>query len=185
MATREQKRKAIELLKGRDRVGVAGELVGTGVAAAGGAAASGAIASAFGATTLLGSSTVGSLLGGVFVASTPMGWVVGSALAAGAVGYGIARLCSSGGTQDQRRRQLIEELEELEELEERGEKVEAVNALLPELVTLHKTLAEFVTDIGLLAQSEKIVALVEEGRLDPAIAIRRLNAVIEAVRPPS
>lgn len=174
MATREQKRNAVERLKGRDRVGVAGELMGTGAAAAGGAAASGAIASAFGASTILGSSTLGSVLGGVFVASTPLGWVVGSALAAGAVGYGIARLCSSGGTQDQRRRQLIEELQE------RGQKAEAGNPLPPELVALHKTLTEVVTEAAVLTKSEKILALVEEGKLEPAIAIRRLNAVVAA-----
>ena len=177
MVTPEQKRKAIEQLKGRDRVGVAGELVGTGVAAAGGAAASGAIASTFGATTILGSSTVGSLLGGVFVASTPIGWVVGSALAAGAIGYGIARLCSSGGTQDQRRRQLIEELEA------RLEETQGNKELVPELVALYQTLREIVTDTDILVQSEKILGLVEEGKLQPAIAIRRLKAVIESVGP--
>ena len=89
MPSNEDYIRTLEKLKGRDRVGVLSELVGTGVGAASGIAASGAIASAAGASTLIGSSTLGSLLGGVLITATPIGWVVGAALC-----YpGVTKLC--------------------------------------------------------------------------------------------
>lgn len=83
-----------------DRIGILGALGATGLAAAGGAAASGSIAALFGATTLLSSSTLGTLLGGVLVTTTPVGWVIGSAAAAAAVGYGLTKLVRSGAKAD-------------------------------------------------------------------------------------
>lgn len=92
---------AAEKLAGRDRVGIAAEGGATALAAAAGVAASGTLASALGVSTLFGSTTLASsILGTVFVTSTPIGWVIGSALAAGALGLGIAKACNSGGQND-------------------------------------------------------------------------------------
>jgi len=96
----------------RDRVGVFGELGVTGVGVAGGAAASGTIAGAFGATTILGSTTLGSLLGGVFVATTPVGWAIGSALVGGVIAYGAAQWVRSGSKFDTLKALDIRELEQ-------------------------------------------------------------------------
>ena len=94
---------ALEIIKNspKDRIGILGDLCGTGMGVATGYVASGAIASLFGVTTLFGSSTLASsLLGGIFVVSTPVGWLVGSTVAAGAIGYGITKLIRSGEKSD-------------------------------------------------------------------------------------
>lgn len=93
-----------------DKIGLAGDLISTTLGAAGGAAASGALAGAAGATTILGSSTLGGALGGIFVASTPIGWVVGASLAGGALAYGATRLIRNGEAADQTRKSLLERL---------------------------------------------------------------------------
>jgi hypothetical protein len=75
----------------------------TSLAGAGGIAAAGTIASVAGATTLLGSSTLGTVLGGVLVTTTPIGWVVGCTVAAGAIGYCITKMVQSGQKGDSSR----------------------------------------------------------------------------------
>lgn len=96
----------------KDRVGVLGELGATGLGGVAGAGIAGATASAAGVATLFGSSTIGSVLGGVFVTTTPVGWVVGSIALGGAVGYGISKLVSSGGKSDAIKEMNIRELKE-------------------------------------------------------------------------
>jgi hypothetical protein len=102
----------------KDRVGILGEVGIVTIGAVGGAAGASTVAAAAGATTLLGSSTLGGLLGGVFVAATPVGWVIGSILLGGATAYGISRLFKIGNDGDAKKadniRRLILAIEELE-----------------------------------------------------------------------
>jgi hypothetical protein len=56
---------SLEALKGRDFIGVAGEFLGGSFGAAAGVASAGPAASFVGVSTLLGSSTLGTLLGGI------------------------------------------------------------------------------------------------------------------------
>jgi hypothetical protein len=95
----------------RDRIGILGELGVTGIGAAAGAAFSGAAAGAAGAATFAGSSTLASILGGVFITTTPIGWVVGSVAVGAGVGYAISKLVRSGGKADVYRVHSIQELE--------------------------------------------------------------------------
>ena len=94
----------------RDRIGVLGELGATGLGGVAGAGIAGATASAAGITTLFGSSTLASVLGGVFVTTTPVGWVVGSIALGATTGYGISKLVSSGGKSDAIKEMNIREL---------------------------------------------------------------------------
>ena len=105
---------ALEKLKRspRDRIGIFGELGVTGIGAVAGAAASGPAATAAGAATLAGSSTLASILGGVFVTTTPIGWVIGSVVAGAGIGYAAAKLVRSGGKCDVYRTYSIRELEQ-------------------------------------------------------------------------
>ena len=108
----EQYIKALEKMKisPRDRVGILGELGVTAIGAGAGVAASGAMAGALGVSTLLGSSTLGSLLGGIFITTTPVGWVVGSAVGIGVLAFGATKLIRSGGKNDAIREMNIREL---------------------------------------------------------------------------
>jgi len=96
----------------RDRIGILGELGVAGLGVTAGAALSGTIATAAGAATLAGSTTLASILGGVFVTTTPVGWVVGSAMTGGALAYAAVKLVRSGAKCDIRRNINIRELEE-------------------------------------------------------------------------
>ncbi|MCE2660397.1 MAG: hypothetical protein LW854_19485 [Rubrivivax sp.] len=162
--------RTIDAMHGRDRVGVSAEAAAVAGGAAAGVAASGAIAGAFGATTLLGSSTLASALGGVFVTTTPVGWVIGSAALMGAAGYGVARLIRSGAEQDRARLEIMGRLSE-------------------RLGALQTTAAEPVDELAQLVsvcmvsqlisdeQGQQLVGLVERGALDASLAVMRLRAL--------
>jgi len=106
---------ALEKMKNspRDRVGTLGEFGVAGIGVTAGGAASGKIAALFGANTLLGSSTLAKLLGGIFVTTTPVGWIVGCAIGGGALAYGVSKLVRSGGKSDAKREMNIRELTDL------------------------------------------------------------------------
>jgi hypothetical protein len=105
--------KALERMKksSRDRLGILGELGVTGIGVGAGIAASGTIAAAAGGATLAGSSVLASVLGGVFVTSTPVGWVVGSAALGGLLACAAGKLIRGGAKADVRKLLTVEELE--------------------------------------------------------------------------
>lgn len=104
----------------RDRVGILGDLGTAGLGGLAGAGVAGTVASVAGASTLLGSTTVASVLGGVIVTTTPVGWVVGSVIVGGAIGYSVSKLVRSGGKSDAVRQMNIRELSErIQELRNR------------------------------------------------------------------
>lgn len=172
LSEEEKLKKSIDSLSGKDRVGLFGEGMSAVIGGIGGVAASGAIASAAGASTILGSSALGSALGGVFVASTPVGWVVGSALVLGAAGYGAAKLVRSGSEQDKVRAELVSSL--TARLNQMKEKEHSSSTDLDEL----NQITAICIAGGLVDEStvDRMVALVDAGDLDPQIAIKRLKA---------
>lgn len=167
----EKLRYALDKMRGRDRVGVVGESAAMAGSAAAGAALAGSVAGVAGASTLLGSTTLAGVLGGVFVTATPVGWVLGSAVVAGALGYGAVKLVRSGGKQDRLRAEMRDRLNtRLEALEQRcaidsdlelgcliGERLEA-GVITPEA-------------------AQRVVSLVEKGHLSPELAAQRLRAI--------
>jgi hypothetical protein len=161
---------AIEKLKGKDRVGTAAELLSAAGGAAAGASAAGAAASAAGASTLLGSSALGTLFGGVLVTTTPVGWIVGGAVLAGAAGYGVARLVRSGAMQDARRKVLIKRLKDRLQTPATDAQptTEAVQAALAAAVQDH-----LISE----ALARRTIGLVEAGALAPAVALDRISRI--------
>jgi hypothetical protein len=159
-------------LEGRDKVGISAEVLGTAGGAAAGAAAAGTVASLAGASTILGSTTLGSALGGVFVATTPVGWLVGSAVVAGAVGYGIARIARSGARQDALRKEIVSRLKRRQQaLEKDGGKPPSFE-VLGRLVAHALASGSITEDQGL-----RLVGLVERGSLSVESAVQRLCAL--------
>jgi hypothetical protein len=168
-------RLAIDKLRARDKVGVTGEGLATLGGAAAGVAAAGTIAGAVGATTLLGSTTLASVFGGLFLTTTPVGWVIGSAMLAGAAGYGIAKMVRSGSEQDQVRRDVIQRL------------TGRLAALQTDAITTDSK-AELNQLLALVVETEAIteeaaarmVGLVENGSLRPELALERIKAIAVA-----
>lgn len=172
---REQLELAIEKLKGKDKVGVLGEVLSGVSGGAAGVAAAGTIASAAGASTLLGSTSLATALGGVFVTATPVGWVIGAAAIAGAVGYGISKLVRSGSKQDQIREQLIKRFEvRITKLRKKGNN----DVHLVEF----KQLLSIAIEKNLLTESrtESMVSLIENGSLKIEMGIQRIKSLISS-----
>lgn len=161
---------AIAKLDTRDKVGVSAEILTAAGGAAAGAAAAGTIAGAAGATTLLGSTGLASLFGGIFVTTTPIGWVIGSAVIAGAAGYGLMKMARSGAEQDIVRREMIERLtQKLADIQADTEDQSPIGEL-KRLFAL--TLA---TNLISEEQGRRMIDLVERGAMDPSIAAKRLK----------
>jgi hypothetical protein len=163
---------AIEKLSGHDKVGTSAEVLTVVGGSAVGAAAAGTVAGAAGATTLFGSTGLASVFGGVFVTTTPVGWVIGSAIVAGAAGYGLVKMIRSGAQQDIARKEVMERLtQRLSTLQAQREAPAPIDEL-KQLVAL--TLA---SDLISESQGRRLIDSVENKTMNPAIAIHRLKKV--------
>lgn len=163
---------AIDKLSSQDKIGVVGEhLVALG-GAAGGIAVAGTVAGAAGATTLLGSSALAGALGGVFVTTTPVGWVIGSAALMGAAGYGIAKMIRSGSAQDQVRKEVRQRL---------NLRLEAIKAekIAPDCKSELGQLIALTLEASAITEeaASRLVALVEAGTLKPELALERVKSI--------
>lgn len=166
---------AINKLESKDKIGVIGEGLMTVAVGSLGALGANGIAGGAGAATLLGSSSLASALGGVFVTATPVGWVVGSAVVAGAAGYGIAKLIRSGSKQDQVREELVKRFKQrLDAMNQEKAKDSAVNELRELLPT--------VIEKGLISeiQAERMITLIEEGKLEASSALSRIKTLVSS-----
>lgn len=170
--------KTIEKLSSKDMVGVTGERLAAIGGVATGVVAASTVAGAAGATTLFGSTALAGVFGGLFVTTTPVGWVIGSAALVGAAGYGIAKMVRSGSAQDQIRKEVIQRLNQrLAVL--KAEKVSPdCKAELSKLIAL--TLAS-----GSISEeaASRLVTLVEAGTLKPQLALERIRSIALASKP--
>lgn len=163
---------ALDKLKGRDRIGVACDVLTTVFATTGGAVAAVPAASLAGTSTLWGSTWLASSwIGGAFVATTPVGWTIGCAAAAGVVGYGIVSLVRSSQKQDSirsaHRKKILEKIKVMEATEVR---------LYDEFIELIKEAVqkEFIS----MGRSSELIRLVEDGSMKIEIAIDRTQRLI-------
>ena len=163
---------AIDKLSSQDKVGVVGEHLAALGGAAGGIAVAGTVAGAAGATTLLGSSALAGALGGVFVTTTPVGWVIGSAALMGAAGYGIAKMIRSGSAQDQVRKAAIQRL---------NLRLEAIKAerIAPDCKSELSQLIALTLEASAITEeaASRLVSLVDAGTLKPELALERVKSI--------
>lgn len=95
-----------------DRIGSAGVMITSGLAGSLGWAAAPSIASWFGASTIFGSQFLAQILGGVFVATTPVGWLACVSLSSALAAYGVTKLIRSGERSDVIRSDLEAQINE-------------------------------------------------------------------------
>lgn len=160
-------------LDSRDRVGVAGEILGALGGVAGGTAAAGTLAAAAGVTTIPVLTSTASWFGIVVVSATPVGWIVGVGLAGGFIAYGVGKFILSGGKQDQIRKDLIRRLRQ----KTAGRQLDAAAILDPKAMSsvIDEALEQGVID---QVMADRIVSLVAKGKLDPDLAIKRVKATL-------
>ncbi len=163
----------ISKLDSRDKVGVAGEILATLGGVAGGTAAAGTLAAAAGVTTIPALTTAAGWFGIAVFSATPVGWIAGVGLAGGLIAYGVVKIVRSGGMQDQIRKDLMERLRE---------RIVARHVDDPAVLD-PKALSSIINDAvkqGSIDQvmADRIVSVVTNGKLDPALAIQRVEAIM-------
>lgn len=155
--------------QGRDISGIAGETITTTAATAGGFAAAPSIAGIAGATstTLFGSTTLGTILG-VGTVVTPIGWIVGSAVAAGALGYGVCQLVKSGAKNDKIREDVIKDIDS---------RLHAQSSNSSHTFEQLEVAVKLATHKGCLGEEKgkQIISLAQSGSIPINIAIERVN----------
>lgn len=126
--TKEQLIKTISQLEKNpsDKLGILGDIGIVGLGTTLGLASAGTLATAAGATAIPVLTTVGSWVGITLVGATPVGWVVGAAVAGGAAAYGVSRLVKGGGYMEGKKQELLKKYKEERrdiEAKERASKV--------------------------------------------------------------
>lgn len=157
---------ALEKMKNSpsDILGILGDIGVTGLGTAAGIAASGTIACAFGASTLLGSTTLAALLGGIFVTTTPVGWIVGSAVAAGTLAFGTGWLIKSGTRSDTIREMNMNELKNrLHQLQGESDRTQVTDDKMRKLIEALQLLVR--NDHMLPDKSNEIILSVKQGHM--------------------
>jgi len=164
----------------KDRVGILGEVVIVGIGVAGGVAGAGPAAAAAGASTILGSSTLGGLLGGVLVASTPVGWVIGTAAFGGAAAYGVSRLFKSGNVSDERTEQNIKKLKKtIEDLEKEANKTSDTDEKYSKLASMYLKLIE--ADLVDEDTVKEILEGIQSGDINIDVAFKTVKDMLSTI----
>jgi len=159
-----------------DRVGTFGTFASTGLAGGVGGAAAPSIATWFGASTILGSSTLGSCLSGILATTTPVGWVIGTSVIAAISAYGISKLIKSGGMHDQIRKQNVKDIESKILKLDKQEQSARVN---DDFDVLREALRQAVS-LELMPQEQADILLngVEEKTIDITFALQATKELI-------
>ena len=165
-----------------DKIRILGDtgiiVIGAGL----GAAAAGTLASVAGVTSVLGLTTVASWLGVTAVAATPVGWIIGSAAAAGAVAYGVSRIIYGGGLAEGRKLELLQKFREEAnnmEAKERSESITSADR------TQFILLMREPIDKNVISpeNAKKLIKFVEEGRIPLSQAFSLIHDLLQETNP--
>jgi hypothetical protein len=161
-----------------DKIRILGDTGITVIGAGLGAAAAGTLASVAGVTSVLGLTTVASWLGVTAVAATPIGWIIGSAAAAGAAAYGVSRIIHGGGLSEGRRLELLQKFREEANNMESKERLESITAVDRTQFILF--MREPI-DKNLISpdKAKKLIKFVEEGRIPLSQAYSLIHDLLQ------
>ena len=161
----------------KDRVGILGEMGVTGLGGIAGASIAGVTASAAGVATLFGSSTLASILGGVVVTTTPVGWVIGSIGIGGAVGSGISKLIRSGEKSDTKKEINIQELtKKIGKMKHQNEYINKYDDKVAQIIDGVKLL--IVNNMLSQEESNQLLAGIENGTISIDLAFENIQAIL-------
>lgn len=159
---------AIDKLKKPDKIGLAGETLGTGAGMLMGQVSAGAVAHA-----LLGSSILGSA--SIFLFGPPAWIVAGSVIGGGVAAYGIGKMIKSGAKQDQIRQELIKTLQGRLDVMRQQKALSQVSLRALKLALSEAMRRELIG----AERAERMVSLVEEQKLKIDVALERVRAINE------
>ena len=172
---------ALEAMKEstRDRIGILGEIGATGLGGIAGSGAAGVIASTAGTATLLGSSTFASVMGGVFVTTTPVGWVVGSVIVGGVIGYSVSKLVRSGGKSDAVKKMNMRELRE--KIKKLRNQTKDINENNDKMIKIIEGLQLLIKNQKISQEeSEDLLTGIKNGNIPIDSAFDNIHAILES-----
>ncbi|MFN3302925.1 MAG: hypothetical protein ACK44A_04315 [Roseateles sp.] len=156
-----------------DRVRILGDVGIASVGAVLGAAGAGTVA------TLAGATSAFSLFGITVAAATPVGWVVGTALAGGALAYGVSRLIRNGGLSEGRKRELLQLYRERLQEMQRRERAHGVTE--PDRNRFIASLREVIEKDAISAEKAfQLIEAVESGAMPLSQAYQLVVGILES-----
>jgi hypothetical protein len=162
-----------------DRVRILGDVGITSVGIGLGAAAAGTVATIAGATAIPVVTTAASWLGVTAVAATPVGWVVGAALAGGALAYGVSRLIRDGGLSEGRKRELLQVYKE--QLQEVQRREQAQEIATPDRNRFISSLREMIEKDAITPKKAfQLIDAVERGAMPLSQAYTLVTELLES-----
>lgn len=178
--TKKQLLRVIKDLESRpdDRVRILGDFGITSVGVGLGAAASGAVAAIAGATSIPVVTTAASWFGITAVAATPVGWVVGAAMAGGALAYGVSRLIRNGGMSEGRKRELL--IAYRERLQEMQRREQSQQIAAPDRTRFIISLRDMIdADVLSPTNAFRLIEAVEKGAMPISQAYQMVSDLLE------
>jgi hypothetical protein len=164
-----------------DRVGILGNVGITSVGIGLGAAAAGTVATIAGATSIPVVTATASWLGVTAVAATPVGWVIGVAIAGGALAYGVSRLIRSGGLSEGRKRELLQVYKE--RLQEVKRREQAQEIAVPDRNRFITFLREMIENDAITPKKAfQLIEAVERGAMPLSQAYSLVAGLLEHPR---
>ncbi len=143
-----------------------------------GAAAAGSIASVAGATSIFGVTSAASWLGVSVVAATPVGWIIGAAVGAGAAAYGISTWIHSGGISEGRKLELLQKFRDDRNKIDAKEKSNSIsNEDRTRFIVSLKELIE--NNILPPNKALDLISKVEQGQIDLSHAFLLIEGLIQ------
>jgi polyhydroxyalkanoate synthesis regulator phasin len=176
--TKKQLLKMLEQLKKnpKDKIGILGDV---GITVLGAIGAGGAVAAA---GTTVSIPIITALTGIGMVVAAPVGMVAGAAVAGGAVAYGVSRLIKSGGFNEGKQKQLLNECEKrLRDIEAK----ERASSLEDNDKTRFHIFLEEPLKLDLISaeDAQGLIMAVENGQMSLHDAYHYVEDVIKAAKP--
>ena len=167
-----------ELEKNPDDKGrILGDIGITVLGVVSGAAAAGTLASVVGATSVWGLTSAASWLGLTAVSATPVGWIIGTAVAGGALAYSVSRMIHGGGLSEGRKLELLQKYREEANFIDVKERSGSISD--KDRTAFIISLRELIDKDAISPEKAiKLIEQVEHGRIPISQAIELVQAIV-------
>ncbi len=177
--TKEQLLKMIDELDNNpnDKIRILGDIGIISLGGLLGGACAGFFAGLYGVTSIFGLTAVASWLGWTAVLVTPVGWIIGSSVGAGAIAYAVSRMIYGGGLSEGSKMELMQKYrEDVQNIKAREKSGNIADADRTQFIL---SLGELI-DKNLVSPDKafKLIKLVEEGRISLSYAFTLIQPLL-------